>query len=107
MMDKWADEKEKRGKKKIEIKNRKILYDELNDVNGGGSYNNLFEYYGVWDQLTDEEKGQVIALQKRTQELEDPSYPFEMWLSHAQYEDKIVRSILLKYGVTQINHEDL
>ena len=40
----------------MEIKNRKILYDELNDVNGGGSYNNLFEYYGVWDKLTDEEK---------------------------------------------------
>lgn len=79
--------------------------EKLRSISSG--YANIFEYYGVWDQLTQEEKDLVNSMIKRDRELADPSVPFETWLEHAKYQDQTERRILLKYGITSIPTDDL
>jgi hypothetical protein len=88
------------NKKLNELKDEK-----LRDIHGG--YENIFKFYGIWDQLTAEEQELVNSMIKRDRELADPSVPFETWLAHAEYQDKTERRILLKYGITNIYTDDL
>ena len=86
-------------------KENELKDEKLRSVHGG--FENIFKYYGIWDQLTEEEKELENSMIKRDRELADPSVPFETWLEHAQYQDKTERRILLKYGITNIPTDDL